>query len=390
MVQPAPLDPSEFSLVAGGALFKLWRQAHLSGRRLERLWARIAAVVCITWLPLLILSLIERNDGSVNVTFLKDIEVHVRFLIALPILIAAENFVHQRIGPAVKLFIETHIVSAADLPKFHEAVASGIRLRNSVLVEAILLALVYTVGLWFWFTRVATDTGSSWHSSGSGAALAGYWYVLISIPIFQFVLIRWYMRFFNWFRFLWSVSRLDLKPIPTHPDRAGGLGFLGVSTYAFAPILFAEGTLLAGVIASRVMFEGQDILSFKTEAGALVIFFLVLVLSPLAVFTPHLVRAKREGLWIYGGFASKYARDFEGKWIDAGSRYDEELLGTGDIQSLADLGNSFNVIKEMRPVPFGLLDAGRLAAATVVPLIPLVLTVFSLQQVIGRLAKIIF
>src|SRR6478672_4104791 len=174
MEQTVPPDPSEFSLVAGGALFKLWRRAHLSGRRLERLWARIAAVICITWLPLLILSLIGRNDGSVNVTFLKDIEVHVRFLIALPILIAAENFVHQRIGPAVKLFVETHIVSAADLPKFHEAVSSGIRLRNSVLVEAILLVLVYTVGLWFWFTRVATDTGSSWHSSSSGAALAGY------------------------------------------------------------------------------------------------------------------------------------------------------------------------------------------------------------------------
>ena len=165
---------------------------------------------------------------------------------------------------------------------------------------------------------------------------------------------------------------------------------MGVSTYAFAPILFAEGTLLAGVIASRVLFDGQDILSFKTEAGGLVVFFMVLVLSPLTVFTPHLLRAKREGLWIYGGFASKYARDFEGKWIDGGAKADEELLGTGDIQSLADLGNSFNVIKEMRPVPFGLMDAGRLAAATVVPLIPLVLTVFSLKEVIARLAKIIF
>jgi hypothetical protein len=39
----------------------------------------------------------------------------------------------------------------------------------------------------------------------------------------------WHVRFFIWYRFLWQVSKIPLNLIPTHPDRAGGLGFLGLS-----------------------------------------------------------------------------------------------------------------------------------------------------------------
>src|SRR5262249_23521063 len=92
----------------------------------------------------------------------------------------------------------------------------------------------YTVGLWLWHNRVAI-TVSTWYAMPGGRGQltpAGYWYVFISIPILQFILLRWYVRFFIWFRFLWQVSKIDLNLIPTHPDRAAGLAFLGKSVYA--------------------------------------------------------------------------------------------------------------------------------------------------------------
>lgn len=388
------VEAPDFSLVLGGPLFQLCRRARLSGDALELARRRVLVFALVAWLPLLLLSLIGGHalGGTVKVPFLYDIEAHVRFLVALPILIAAELIVHSRIRAAVKMFVDRGIVLPEDMPRFHAAIDSAMRLRNSRIVELGILILVYTLGLWVWRSQIATGI-ESWYATSAGSlshlTLAGYWYAFVSIPLFQFILLRWYFRFFVWFQFLWRVARLNLRLNATHPDRAAGLGFLGTSTYAFTPILFAQGALLAGLIASRVWFEGQDLMAFKIEAGVLVTFFTLLVLSPLLVFTPHLARAKRNGLRNYGWLASRYVQGFERKWIDGGASSTEEFLGTGDIQSLADLGNSFAVVQETRPVPFGFKDAARLAAATVAPLLPLALMVISLEELIRRLIKIL-
>lgn len=395
MTKPAILEEHpDFSLVLGGPLFQIYRRAHLSGDALELVRRRVVVIASVAWLPLLLLSLIGGHalGGTIKVPFLYDIEAHVRLLVALPILVAAELIVHKGIRLAVNSFVGRRIIVLEDIPKFHAAIDSAMRVRNSVPVEVILLVLVYTLGLWIWRSQVALG-GASWYAMPEGTqlhlTLAGYWYAFVSIPIFQFILLRWYLRFFIWFRFLWRVSRLNLRLIATHPDRAAGLGFLGKSTYSFGPILFAQGTLLAGLIASRIFYEGRNLMSFKMEAAGFLAFFVVLILSPLLVFTPNLARAKRQGLKNYGSLASRYVQGFEEKWVHGGAPKGEELMGSGDIQSLADLGNSFAVVQEMRLVPFGLKDVARLAAATAAPLLPLTLTIFSLEELLTRLIKIL-
>ena len=385
----------DFSLVLGGPLFQLYRRAYLSGEALELVRRRVVVIIAIAWLPPLVLSMIDGHalGGAIAVPFLYDIETHVRFLVALPILIWAELIVHSRLRPAVKSFLERRIIVLEDIPRFHEAVGSSIRLRNSLTIEVALLVVVYTLGLWIWRSQVATGS-ASWYAlpdaSGFHLTLAGYWYAVVSIPIFQFILLRWYFRFFLWFQFLWRVSRLNLRLVATHPDRAAGLGFLGISTYAFGPILFAQGALLAGLIANRVLYLGENLIAFKVEAVGLLAFMVVFVLAPLIVFLPQLARAKRQGLGDYGSLVSRYVQGFEEKWVKRKAPSDEELLGSGDIQSLADLGNSFAVVQEMRLTPFGLKDVTRLALTTVAPLLPLALTVFSLEELVTRLIKILF
>jgi hypothetical protein len=396
MIKTAILDEQpDFSLVLGGMLFRLFRRAHLSGEGLELMRRRVLVITCVVWVPMLLLSAFEGHalGGASEVPFLHDIEAHVRFLVALPILIVAELIVHLRICPVVRQFVERRIVVPEEIPKFHAAIDSTQRARNSLIGEVALLVLVYTLGLWVWQSRIALGA-ASWYAIPAGGqlhlTLAGYWYVFVSLPISQFILLRWYLRFFLWFRFLWRVSRLNLRLIPTHPDRAAGLGFLGTATYAFGPILVAQGALLAGLIASQIFYAGQNLLSFKMQVGGFVAFFIVIILSPLFVFTPHLVRAKRRGLRDYGRLASRYVHGFEEKWVHGGASADEELLGSGDIQSLADLGNSFTVVQEMRPVPFGLMDLARLAVVTLAPLVPLTLTIFSLEELVGRLINVLF
>jgi hypothetical protein len=387
-------EQNDFSLVLGGPVFQLFRKSHLAGDGLELVHRRLLIITLFAWLPLLLLdAVLGPSTGSLGrLSFFHDVEVHVRFLIALPALIAAEILVHSRIRPVVRSFVERRIVLPQDLPRFHSAIESAVRLRNSILVEVGILLFVYTFGLWRWHSRAAVITptwyaipGGRWHLTA-----AGIWYVFVSIPILQFILLRWYVRFFTWFRFLWQVSRIDLNLVATHPDRCAGLAFLGKSAYSFGPILFAQGTMLAGLVASRVLYRGESLLSFKIQIVGFVVFFVLAILGPLLMFTPRMSAAKRKGLADYGLLAQRYVEDFEQKWVASGLAPSEELLGAGDIQSLADLGNSYAMVRDMRSVPFGLEDIGRLAAATATPLAPLLLTIFSPEELIMRVIKVVF
>jgi hypothetical protein len=395
MTQPAILDEEpDFSLVLGGPLYQLFRRAHLSGSTLELLRRRMLVLCGLAWVPLLLLSAAAGHalGGQIAIPFLYDIEANVRFLVAMPILIGAELIVHLRLRPAVAQFVQRRIVTPEEMPKFREAIDRTMRLRNSVVAEVALIVLVYTVGLWVWKSQIALGA-ASWYATPDSAHTrltpAGFWYAFVSVPIFQFILVRWYFRFFLWFSFLWRVSRLNLRLIPTHPDRAAGLSFLGRSSYAFAPVLLAQGALLAGLIANQIFHAGRSLTDFKVEGAAFVAFFVAIVLVPLTVFTPGLASAKRQGLGQFGRLASRYVREFDDKWVHDGPVADEELLGSGDIQSLADLGNSYAVVQEMRLVPFGLKDVTRLAATSALPLLPLALTIFSLDELVGRLLTVL-
>jgi hypothetical protein len=382
----------DFSLVLGGPIFQFFQKARLSGDHLELLHRRLIAITLIAWLPLLLLDRLGSQAGSIGrLSFFHDVEVQVRFLVALPVLIAAELIAHSRTRPVVQRFLERPIVREEDVPRFEAAIESAVRLRNSIPVEMALLISIYTLGLWLWNSRFGIESptwyampGGRWHLTP-----AGYWYVFVSIPILQFVLLRWYVRFFIWYRFLWQVSRLNLHLVPIHPDHCAGLAFLGKSAYAFGPILFAQGAMLAGVVASRVLYRGESLLSFKLQMGGFVVFFVLAILGPLLMFTPKMAAAKRKGLADYGQVAQGYVDRFEEKWV-LNTPPSEEVLGSGDIQSLADLNNSYDIVRGMRAVPFGLDDISRLAAATAAPLLPLLLTIFPPEELIIRLVKIVF
>jgi hypothetical protein len=108
------------------------------------------------------------------------------------------------------------------------------------------------------------------------------------------------------------------------------------------------------------------------------------------MFTAQMARARREGLAEYGLLAQRYVEGFREKWIVEYGSNSGEFLGTADIQSLADLGNAYTVVNEMRLVPFGLQDMTRLAVATAAPLVPLLLLVWSPEEVIMRVIKVVF
>jgi hypothetical protein len=389
-------DPRDFSLVLGGPLFQLLRRARLSDDALMLVRQRVVVIALLAWLPLLVLSTLEGHvlGGSVAIPFLLDVEAHVRFLVAMPLLIIAELVVHRRMRPLVRQFLERNLLPESAMTRFEGAIASAFRLRNSVLAEVLLIAFVYGVGiLIIWRQYVALNT-ATWYATpsveGSTLSLAGMWYGYVSLPIFQFLLVRWYFRLFIWTRFLWQVSRIELSLVPTHPDRVGGLGFLANTVFAFTVLAVAHGALVAGQIANRIFFVGATLPDFKAEIAVVLILMLCAVLGPLLVFAPQLAQAKRKGLREYGTLAQRYVREFERKWLRGGAPADEPFVGSADIQSLADLGNSYEVVRTMRTAPITRDAIVRLAAATLAPIVPLLLTMMPLEELLKKLFAILF
>jgi hypothetical protein len=390
-------EPPDFSLVMGGPLFQLLRRLHLSGDALQLTRHRLIVIASVAWLPLLLLSVLEGQalGGRAAVPFLWDVEAHVRFLVALPLLILAELVVHQRMRPVVRQFLERNLIPDAALPRFEAAITSAFRLRNSVVAEVLLLALVYIVGVTLvWRHFVALSTTPTWYAlptpAGMELSLTGRWYAYVSLPIFQFLLVRWYYRIAIWARFLWQVSRIDLRLIPTHPDRVGGMGFLANVSFAFTPLAVAHGAMLAGPLANRILYVGARLPDFKPEIAIVVLFLLCLVFGPFMVFAPRLASAKRTGLREYGTLAERYVRGFDVKWLRGGAPADEPLVGSADIQSLADLGNTLDIVKTMRITPITRDAVFGLVMATLAPVVPLMLTMMSLEELVKTLFGVLF
>jgi hypothetical protein len=215
------------------------------------------------------------------------------------------------------------------------------------------------------------------------------WYAFVSVPLFQFLLLRWYYRIFIWARFLWQVSQIQLRLVPTHPDHLGGLGFLSMTSSAFAPLAAAHGALVSGWIATRIFHHGAALLDFKVEIVAVAVVMLCLVFAPFLVFSRHLAHFWRQGERDYGPLAERYAHQFEAKWVAGSPPPREALLGTSDIQSLSDMGHVYDVVHTMRLVPFTRQGAVQVLAATLAPIAPLLLTMMPLGELVRQLAKMV-
>jgi len=371
-------------------LQKLFFWSHLSDDDYELAGRRAFVLTAVAWLPLLVLSVVgTREYGAVTVPFLRDLDVQARLLVALPLLVAGEVLIHREMPLAVRQLIDRRLVAASARAGFDKAVGTALRLSRSMVVEILILGCVVAIGLEVG-PAIASLSDSTWYAqtvNGSTTLTpAGWWNVLISRPLFQFILLRWYFRFLVWNQFLWQVSRLRLHLQPAHPDHRGGLGFLFAVNDAFAPFLFAHGAMLAGRVANAVVHTGASLRQFEVELVVIPAAALLFVVTPELVFTAELWKAKRKGLLDYGILAQRYVREFDHKWLRRPMAEAGALLGSADIQSLADLANSFGTIRDMHVLP----DRRRiltLGLFTVLPLAPLPLTVISGRELLERLAK---
>jgi hypothetical protein len=194
---------------------------------------------------------------------------------------------------------------------------------------------------------------------------------------------------FLWALFLLRMSRLDLALIPLHPDMAAGIGFLSQGQLKFAPIIFAGGIVMAGQIANAIAYEGATLDGMKYVIVGYCAFAMALLLAPLLLFMPVLARVRKQGLLDYGVLAASYTHMFDAKWFRGTPPEDESLLGTSDIQSLADLSNSLAIVRAVRLAPIDKRTLIGLASAAALPMLPVLILGTSVDTVFKTIFKLL-
>lgn len=380
----------------GGLFAEIVRRAGANDATLQRLRTLLILFLpLIAWLPVLLLSAYDGQllRSATGTPFLRDYSAHIRLLVALPLFLIAGRVAEARVRPTVQQFLARELVPPASMERFKGAVASAFRLGDSVLADLAIIALIYAVDLFVVRRTDFAAQAAAWYSnpssSGPVLTIGGIYYAYVSLPILQFIVLRWYYRLFIWGRFLRQTARMRLQLLPTHADRVGGLGFLIVGTQAFTFFAMAHGVLLAAWLATPVIAGRASLPDFKAEIALVVAFVLLLTVSPLLWYLPVLARTKRRGIIEYGALATRYIREFDDKWVRGGAIPEEPLIGSADIQSLADMGNSYGVIADMRSLPITPQMIAGFGIATLLPVAPLLLTLMPLSAILKKLAGIV-
>jgi hypothetical protein len=352
-------------------------------------------VIAVAWAPLLVITLIEgRAVAGVGEPFLEDLNAQVRLLVALPLLVAAEPLIHCRSRYIVGPFLERGLIAPGDEQRFNALVDRAEAERTSAFMSIALAVFATVLSGWIWHQKWSLRSGvwyASAHPNGDvSLTVGGWWYVFVSLNIFRFVLLRWYFRLLVWYQFLWLVSRLKLNLNALHPDRTGGLGFLALSVGALGLGFLAQTTALAARIGGRILHDGATLDSFRAQIWITPVILTGLSILPLSFFSLALVQARLKGAVDYGGLATRYVDEFRRRWMADPSAQKTGLVGSSDIQSLADLANSYQVSTSVRLLPISLpaLLIHTLMLAT--PFIPLALTKIPFDELIRQVVEKVF
>jgi hypothetical protein len=356
-----------------------------------RVVRRAILAVAIAWLPLALLTLVRgdfmRPDHA-N-AFILDFGCYARFLIALPLLVFAEAQCAPRLTAIARQFIAAGLIAEADRPAYERAVVSTRRLLRSRAAEVAAFILAYALVL----AVVASKPDAAlplWHGVIWGDRLlptpAGWWGLLVSLPLLFVLLLGWLWRVALWTRFLWLMSRIELKLVPSHPDGVAGLGFLTTSLEAFLPLAFAFGVLAAGPVLNHVIHRGASPTQFRLQAVGVAVFAVVLFGTPLLVFLRRLIDAHHRAVLAYGAFAIRAGQQFERKWLAEQPVVDEQTLRDGDFSPTSGLYTIAGRAIQMRALPFAPRSVAVLGGAALLPFVPAELLRLPLDVVLRKVA----
>ena len=309
--------------------------------------------------------------GQVERPFLLDPTTWARFAVAIAIFVLMERTLEARLRDLIHRLAVTALIPASAAPAVAATILKAIRRRDLWLAELVCFLLAAVLSLLSW-SHVHGIDETAWlvvpGPAGMRPSLAGWWAIVVSSPIFWFLLIRWLWRYLVWALLLPEILRLDLKLVATHPDGMGGLRFVGTYPNAFTPFVLALSCVLGASIARRTLHGG---LAAATLSGIMTGWFAVIVIVfglPLVALAAPLSRLKDRTLLDASAQATRYQRAVERELFGknhAGPPDPAEPSG----EDLADPGKFWATVTKMQTFPIQKSVLLPLGVAALLPLL---------------------
>jgi hypothetical protein len=379
----------EFSIIKGGLMDRFLALLKVTRTNENSTLRKIGFFISITWIPLFALAAFEGLlwTDAVEMPFLKEFATHIRLLVAIPLLIAAEVIVDQRVKLSLSQFNRSGLLTEEAKVKFELAKLKADQMSESIWAESVILILVLANLI----LRASSNTIelTTWifpeNSNSTALSLAGYWAAFVSFPLFQFLLLRWIWRWVIWQRLLSLISKVGLRIIPQHPDKSGGLGFLGESPLPFSIFTFTLSIVFSAILAERVLFQEFKLEEHYPLIGVFILLCVLINVVPLLTFMSPMSKARIKGINDFHALVAHHHLSFEEKWIKNQVNQSEDILGSPDVSSAGDFSMVYESVKNMTVFPFNIKT---MVITVVMSLLPL-LVVFALQMPVADILQML-
>ena len=291
-----------FLIAHGGPFYHLQQRLGLLHERALNAGRRAALLVGVAWGVPLVLSAFSGHAVGDAATrpFLLDLGAWARFFIAIGIFVLMERLVEERLRAHLRQFVRAPLIAPDAQPAAAEAVMRALRRRDLRIAELVCVVAAYAINL-VGVDMFLHSAAASWivavGPTGARLTLAGWWCALVRSPLFWFLLLRWLWRHGVWGLLLRDLARLDLRLVATHPDGAGGLGFIGQYPNAFAAFVFALSCVLGAAIAQHLLRGGLSAATYGQLMCAWLVVVVILFGAPLLAFSGPLDASRRPPFW---------------------------------------------------------------------------------------------
>ena len=390
--QPKAVEPDvEFSLCTGDVAFRLQRAIGLIPAGGLGVGRRALLAMLNTWVPRAIAAALAERlwQPGADESVMQHFGIHVRFLVAVPLLILGEARLHSVVRELIPFFLRSGLVPESDHARFVAIVRQAVAWRDGwqpwLVVAVLVITAIATNPLALSEHELLWAADEPRHYLAS--SFARIWFHFVARPIFIALVLAWVWRLVLVTILMARISRLALALVATHPDRAAGLGFLQHLPGAFMPLSFALASVLAARWAHLAIYHDVPLASFHIPLAVFAILVAGALFAPLAMFAPRLVAVRRQALLDYGALVTEYDQLVQRRWLLGEAIVDDALLNAPELGPVADTVSLYDAVTRTRPVPAGRRTLIQIAAPILLPMLPLIAIEIPIQDALLKVVR---
>ncbi|MCV3739040.1 hypothetical protein OCK02_22970 [Rhizobium sp. TRM96647] len=390
--QTQNVEIADYLAYRGGPFFELQKRLGLLRRDALNARRRALIYVAIAWLVPLLLALPDSlRLRPFGMTYVTDVGLWGRFVLAIGAVVLAEEQVEERLRVKLQHFKAAPLITPESMPAAARAVNRALRLRNSRIAEAVCLVIAYALSAWALRYELKGDSyfwAASSSEAGRHITLAGWWALLVSLPLFWFLVLRGFWRHFVWAQLLRVIARLELRLVASHPDGKGGLAFLADYPNAYMTFMFGLSCAIAASFGQHISAETLSVKMLTTVMGAWLVLVLGFFAYPLSAFARPLRRLREDTMLAAAALATQRQRQDERKILSRNIAAD----GTAEPSADTDIPDPAKLFEAARKLKGGLLSRTAVLPLSAMALLPFAvvgLTQISFEDVLSLVKKLL-